>query len=81
MIALCRVILNLRQSDPAMSSSTTESQARSVRFIGNVGESLQFSEEETEEDVVLDPPPPVDVSITPGAVLDKGTQTSTGPPV
>ena len=81
MIALCRVILNLRQSDPALSSSTsTESQARSARFIGNIGESLQIGEEEMEGDVALDPPP-VDVLDTPDAVLDEDKETGAVPPV
>ncbi|KAI0825866.1 hypothetical protein BC629DRAFT_30999 [Irpex lacteus] len=51
---VCRFILNLRQCEPAGSSWASANQSRSLRFVGNMGQSLQFGDEDAngeEEDV------------------------------
>lgn len=42
---VCHFILNLRQIEPAGSSWVSGNQSRSLRFVGNIGQSLQFGEE------------------------------------
>ncbi len=53
---MCRFILNLRQVRPVGSSFIDGEQSVSLRFMGNVGESLHFGSrgEEEEDDGVLD---------------------------
>lgn len=51
---VCRFILNLRQFEPAGSSWVSANQSRSLRFVGNMGQSLHFGVEDAngeEEDV------------------------------
>lgn len=49
-IAVCRFILNLRQVKPAGDSTIYDNQSHSLRFVGNMGESLQFGDIEEEDD-------------------------------
>ncbi|KAI0769497.1 hypothetical protein BC629DRAFT_1595824 [Irpex lacteus] len=42
---VCHFILSLRQVEPAGSSWASGNQSRSIRFIGNIGQSLQFGKE------------------------------------
>lgn len=46
---ICRFILNLRQVGPAGSSLISENQSASLRFIGNIGQSLQIGDEDEGE--------------------------------
>ncbi|KAI0825861.1 hypothetical protein BC629DRAFT_31621 [Irpex lacteus] len=51
---VCHFILNLRQFEPAGSSWASADQSHSLRFVGNMGQSLQFGVEDAdgeEEDV------------------------------
>ncbi|KAI0769540.1 hypothetical protein BC629DRAFT_1595854 [Irpex lacteus] len=48
-IIVCRFILNLRQVKHAGSSWVSGGQSHSLRFVGNMGQSLQFGEDEQEE--------------------------------
>lgn len=43
-LVVCRFILNLRQVKPAGSFWIFGNQSHSLRFVGNMGESLQFGE-------------------------------------
>ncbi len=55
-IIVCRFILSLRQIKPAgnsLVSGTSHGQQASVRFAGNMGQSLEFGTDE-EEDVDLE---------------------------
>lgn len=49
-IIICRFILNLRQISPVGSSWTSGNESTSIRFVGNMGESLQFGAGEEDED-------------------------------
>lgn len=51
---VCHFILNLRQIEPAGSSWASANQSHSLRFVGNMGQSLQFGDEDAngeEEDM------------------------------
>ncbi|KAI0825869.1 hypothetical protein BC629DRAFT_1586729 [Irpex lacteus] len=43
---VCHFILNLRQIEPAGSSWVSANQSHSLRFVGNMGQSLQFGVED-----------------------------------
>lgn len=47
-IIMCRFILNLRQIKPA-GNSWIDNQSHSLRFVGNLGQSLQFGGNEDGE--------------------------------
>ncbi|KAI0769536.1 hypothetical protein BC629DRAFT_790149 [Irpex lacteus] len=49
-IIVCRFILNLRQIEPAGSSWASGSHSVSLRFVGNMGQSLRIAGEEEGED-------------------------------
>lgn len=49
---VCHFILNLRQIKPAGSSWASANQSRSLRLVGNMGQSLQFGAENGEEEDV-----------------------------
>ncbi|KAI0769558.1 hypothetical protein BC629DRAFT_1442237 [Irpex lacteus] len=49
-IIVCRFFLNLRQVKPAGNSWVSGNQSHSLRFVGNMGESLQFGEDEERDD-------------------------------
>ncbi|KAI0769500.1 hypothetical protein BC629DRAFT_1533270 [Irpex lacteus] len=47
---VCHFILSLRQIEPAGSSWASGNPSRSLRFVGNMGQSLQFGEEGVDEE-------------------------------
>ncbi|KAI0769498.1 hypothetical protein BC629DRAFT_1680760 [Irpex lacteus] len=51
-LIICRFLLNLRQVDLGLEESSLVSgrQSHSVRFVGNIGESLQFGGDDNEDD-------------------------------
>lgn len=49
-IIVCRFILNLRQVKHAGSSWVSGDQSHSLKFVGNMGQSLQFGEDQEEDD-------------------------------
>ncbi len=55
---ICRFILNLRQIEPAgnswASGSGTPIQSRSLRFVGNMGQSMQIGEVDEYKDYTQD---------------------------
>lgn len=65
-LIICRFILNLRQIDVAEGSSVVSTQSHSIRFVGNMGQSLQFGDEG--EDGIRDEDAPGSDSDAPSAV-------------
>lgn len=54
-IIICRFILNLRQVKTTDSSSVSGNQLTKLRFVGNIGQSLEGSASADVEDEDLDP--------------------------